>query len=143
MHATHGFLTFHKVTQITSLSHTASLAEQKTDRRLNFKAKEEISDLPGASSSSELPPADNTSHSVLVLRKKNRVWVKQQKISSPTANKGICSLFHLAPEVTAGGQRHQLCEAPNKQNSFHRRSDGSTKAQSHFCCSHTLHLSPQ
>lgn len=31
----------------TSLGHTASLIEQKTDRRLTFKAKEEISDLPG------------------------------------------------------------------------------------------------
>lgn len=92
---------------------------------------------------SEAPSADSTSHSIIVLRKNNSAGAKQQQISSPTANKGICSLFHLAPEVTAGGQRHQLCETPNKQNSFHRRSDGSTKARSRFCCSCTLHLSPQ
>lgn len=48
MYPTHSFLTFHKVTLVTWLGHTASFVEQKTDRRLTFKAKEEISDLPGA-----------------------------------------------------------------------------------------------
>lgn len=48
MHPTHSFLTVHKVTPVTLLSPTASFVEQKTDRRLTFKAKEEISHLPGS-----------------------------------------------------------------------------------------------
>lgn len=48
MYPTHSFLTCHKVTPVTSLGHTASFVEQKADRRLTFKAKEEVSDLPGA-----------------------------------------------------------------------------------------------
>lgn len=74
--------------------------------------------------------------------RRKTVWAKQKEISYFSHCRQR-NMFSLCFTVASGGQRYQLYETPKKWNSFHRPSRDSTKAQRHFHCSYTLHLTPR